>query len=164
MALIAQAGQRRVNDSSPSLSRRVFRRGRVERFDLQSQILRVILLRPADAAEIFRTSFSGQHAVNRRHGTVVEVGGGGPYADQRGGDGAGRIFIALFAGLAEPGLFVIVAELFGQLGQTKRVGADDLDRDHLVRIFPVRSVRAVANGAGLVEDLLTFGRLLLIDR
>src|SRR5215813_4603375 len=73
MALIAQAGQRCVNDSSPSFSRRVFRRGRVERFDLQSQILRVILFGPADATEIFRAGLGSQHAVNSRHGAVVKI-------------------------------------------------------------------------------------------
>src|SRR5215813_9506864 len=118
MALIAQAGQRRVDDSSPGLSRRVFRRGRAERLDLQSQILRVIFFGPADATEILRTGFGGQYAVNGRHGAVVEVRPGGPHAVERRRDVAGRIFVAAFAPLAEPRLSVIVTELFCQLGQT----------------------------------------------
>src|SRR5215813_2677923 len=72
MALIAQTGQRCVNDSSPSLSRRVLRGGGVERFELQSQILRVVFLRGANATEIFWPSFGGQHAVYSRHGAVVK--------------------------------------------------------------------------------------------
>src|SRR5262249_24150776 len=118
MALIAQAGQRRVDDSSPGLSRRVFRRGRAERLDLQSQILRVILFGPADSTEILRTGFGGQYAVNGRHGAVVEVRPRVPHAVERPRDVAGRIFVAAFATLAEPRLSVIVTELFCQLGQT----------------------------------------------
>src|SRR5262245_42196142 len=113
MALIAQAGQRRVDDSAPRFSGRILRRGGVESFDLQAQILRVVFFRPTDSPEIFRTGFRGQDAINRWYRAVVEVGGARPHADQRRRYVAGWIFIALLATLAEPGLLVIIAKFLG---------------------------------------------------